>query len=61
MLRKLALGVLCTLLLISEGFGQNSSSTYSALGIGEFHSSTLLFETQSGSVQGQARLRKFLT
>jgi hypothetical protein len=37
MLRKLALGVLCTLLLISEGFGQNSSSTYSALGIGEFN------------------------
>ena len=36
MLRKLALGVLSTLLLISEGFGQNSSSTYSALGIGEF-------------------------
>ena len=37
MLRKLALGVLSTLLLISEGFGQNSSSTYSALGIGEFN------------------------
>ena len=37
MLRKLALGVLCTLLLISEGFGQNSSSAYSALGIGEFN------------------------
>lgn len=37
MLRKLALGVLCTLLLFSEGFGQNSSSTYSALGIGEFN------------------------
>jgi hypothetical protein len=36
MLRKLALGVLSTLLLISEGFGQNSASTYSALGIGEF-------------------------
>jgi hypothetical protein len=36
-LRKLALGVLSTLLLISEGFGQNSSSTYSALGIGEFN------------------------
>ena len=35
MLRKLALGVLSTLFLISEGFGQNSSSTYSALGIGE--------------------------
>lgn len=37
MLRKLALGVLFTLILISEGFGQNSSSTYSALGIGEFN------------------------
>jgi hypothetical protein len=37
MLRKLALGVLSTLLLISEGFGQNSASTYSALGIGEFN------------------------
>ena len=37
MLRKLALGVLSTLLLISEGFGQNSSSTYSGLGIGEFN------------------------
>lgn len=37
MLRKLALGVLSTFLLISEGFGQNSASTYSALGIGEFN------------------------
>ena len=37
MLRKLALGVLSTILLISEGFGQNSASTYSALGIGEFN------------------------
>lgn len=37
MLRKLALGVLSTLLLISEGFGQTSSSAYSALGIGEFN------------------------
>ena len=45
MLRKLALGVLSTLLLISEGFGQNSSSTYSALGIGEFN--------YSGQVQNQ--------
>ncbi|MDA0314033.1 MAG: hypothetical protein O2829_02860 [Bacteroidetes bacterium] len=36
MLRKIVLWVLCTLLVISEGFGQNSSSTYSALGIGEF-------------------------
>ena len=45
MLRKIALGVLSTLLLISEGFGQNSSSTYSALGIGEFN--------YAGQVQNQ--------
>lgn len=37
MLRKLALGVLCTFVVFSEGFGQNSASTYSALGIGEFN------------------------
>ena len=37
MLRKLALSVLGTLLLFSEGFGQNSASTYSALGIGDFN------------------------
>lgn len=39
MLRKIGfkmLGVFCTLLLFSEAFGQNSSSIYSGLGVGEF-------------------------
>lgn len=36
-----SLGVLCTLFLFSSAFGQNSSSTYSALGIGEFNYSGL--------------------
>jgi len=40
MLRKIGLktlGVLCTLLFATVGYAQNSSSTYSALGIGEFN------------------------
>lgn len=40
MLRKIGLktlGVLCTLLFVTAGYAQNSSSTYSALGIGEFN------------------------
>jgi hypothetical protein len=36
-----SLGVLCTLLLLSEVSAQNSASTYSALGIGEFNYSGL--------------------
>lgn len=36
-----SLGVLCTLLLFSEVSAQNSASTYSALGIGEFNYSGL--------------------
>ncbi len=36
-----SLGVLCTLLLCSEVSAQNSASTYSALGIGEFNYSGL--------------------
>jgi hypothetical protein len=35
------LGVICTLFLFSEAFAQSSSSTYSALGIGEFNYSGL--------------------
>ncbi|WP_026950752.1 hypothetical protein [Algoriphagus mannitolivorans] len=35
------LGVICTLLLFSKAYGQNSSSPYSALGIGEFNYSGL--------------------
>lgn len=40
MLRKIGLktlGVLCTLLFVTVGYAQNSSSAYSALGIGEFN------------------------
>jgi hypothetical protein len=36
-----SLGVICTLLLFSKVYGQNSSSTYSALGVGEFNYSGL--------------------
>jgi hypothetical protein len=39
MLRKIGfkmLGVFCTLFLFSEAYGQNSSSIYSGLGVGEF-------------------------
>jgi hypothetical protein len=36
-----SMGVLCTLLLFSEVNAQNSASTYSALGIGEFNTSGL--------------------
>jgi len=36
-----SLGVLCTLLLVTEARAQTSSSTYSALGIGEFNYSGL--------------------
>jgi hypothetical protein len=36
-----SLGVLCALLIVTEALAQNSSSTYSALGIGEFNYSGL--------------------
>jgi hypothetical protein len=52
MLSKIGLktvGVLCTLLLSTQGFGQTSSSIYSALGIGDFNSGGL---TQNQAMGG---------
>ena len=45
-----SLGVLCTLFLVSGAFGQNSSSTYSALGIGEFNYSGLTHNQGMGGL-----------
>ncbi len=44
------MGVLCTLFLFAEVHGQTSSSTYSALGVGEFNYSGL---TQNQGMGGQ--------
>jgi hypothetical protein len=45
-----SLGVLCTLLLFSEAGAQNSASTYSALGVGEFNYSGLTHNQGMGGM-----------